>query len=626
MFKKLLLMTIAVLFCLTANVSFSYSQDNEDPFIETINYQGHLIDRDGSTIDDGNYNITFSIYENADDAQPLWSETQNIEIFLGYFNVMLGVENSFANAGIKFDKSYYLGITFENEPEFRPRTMFSFVPYAFTAKKLIFPYKDTIKSDKGIDLTMQTKGVALNINKENGEALVITNTGEKSLPAVMITDDGRGGALRVSAKGLRTSAGIFSSDNQNSRFPTVNIANNGKGSALYLTNTFEPDTMPVIQLVNYSMGYGMLVQSLSEYDNKPAIRVDAMGIGGGASFRILKKDNNEPALVAQNWGLGNVAEFHSYNKDNINPALVVTTVAKGPAASFAVLDKFNDTTALTLITKGTGNTAEIFLDNKASESNALYIESNGTGPVLFSKATNKTNAAYFESNDSSDKATVEIVSNSESPALLATNVKGNSAADFIIPEGKRTKEAVVTVDHLGGGRALYVHSTSNPLEPALYVKKEGINGVAAILNGHVTVNGELRKMSGSFVIDHPLDPDNKLLSHSFVESPDMKNIYDGIVVLDDNGEASVTLPDWFQALNKDFRYQLTCIGSWAQVYISEEINNNTFKIAGGKPGMKVSWMVTGIRHDPWAEQHRIKVEKTKQKKGTYLFPEYYNNK
>jgi len=106
----------------------------------------------------------------------------------------------------------------------------------------------------------------------------------------------------------------------------------------------------------------------------------------------------------------------------------------------------------------------------------------------------------------------------------------------------------------------------------------------------------------------------------------MKNIYDGVVVLDDNGEATVTLPDWFQALNKDFRYQLTCIGSWAQVYISEEINNNTFKIAGGKPGMKVSWMVTGIRHDPWAERHRIKVEKTKQKKGTYLFPEYYNNK
>lgn len=95
----------------------------------------------------------------------------------------------------------------------------------------------------------------------------------------------------------------------------------------------------------------------------------------------------------------------------------------------------------------------------------------------------------------------------------------------------------------------------------------------------------------------------------------MKNIYDGIVVLDDKGEATVILPDWFQALNKDFRYQLTCIGGWAQVYIAEEIQNNKFKIAGGKSGMKISWQVTGIRHDKWAEENRIQVEQQKFPNG-----------
>ncbi|HEY9386381.1 MAG TPA: hypothetical protein VIP70_05030, partial [Nitrososphaeraceae archaeon] len=84
---------------------------------------------------------------------------------------------------------------------------------------------------------------------------------------------------------------------------------------------------------------------------------------------------------------------------------------------------------------------------------------------------------------------------------------------------------------------------------------------AAFLDGNVRITGNLQKAGGSFKIDHPLDPANKYLSHSFVESPDMKNVYDGVVVLDDKGEAEIELPDWFGALNKDFRYQLTAIGA-----------------------------------------------------------------
>ncbi|GIV94152.1 MAG: hypothetical protein WHS83_06470 [Chloroflexus sp.] len=153
----------------------------------------------------------------------------------------------------------------------------------------------------------------------------------------------------------------------------------------------------------------------------------------------------------------------------------------------------------------------------------------------------------------------------------------------------------------------------------------GSTGYAGYFSGRVEVTGNLSKSSGSFKIDHPLDPENKYLYHSFVESPDMKNIYDGVVVLDQNGEAWVELPAWFEALNRDFRYQLTCIGGYAPVYIAQEIQNNRFKIAGGNPGMKVSWQVTGIRHDPYANANRIPVEEDKppHERGTYLHPEVY---
>jgi len=118
------------------------------------------------------------------------------------------------------------------------------------------------------------------------------------------------------------------------------------------------------------------------------------------------------------------------------------------------------------------------------------------------------------------------------------------------------------------------------------------------------------------------DDANKYLYHFSLESDEPANVYSGNVTLDDSGEATVRLPGWFGALNNDFRYQLTCIGGFAQVYIADEISDNQFRIAGGTPGMKVSWQVTGIRHDAFAKAHRVHVEteKTGKERGKYLHP------
>jgi len=159
----------------------------------------------------------------------------------------------------------------------------------------------------------------------------------------------------------------------------------------------------------------------------------------------------------------------------------------------------------------------------------------------------------------------------------------------------------------------------------VYGETDYPGGYAGNFVGNVKISGRLTKGSGSFKIDHPLDPENKYLQHSFVESPDMMNIYNGCVTLNQDGQATVELPEWFEALNKDFRYQLTCIGSFAPVYIAEKISNNCFKISGGKDGMEVSWQITGIRRDPFADKNRIVVEEDKsvEEKGYYLHPEAY---
>jgi hypothetical protein len=155
-----------------------------------------------------------------------------------------------------------------------------------------------------------------------------------------------------------------------------------------------------------------------------------------------------------------------------------------------------------------------------------------------------------------------------------------------------------------GASAIGVYGTSSSGYAGRFIGKVRIDGDLQVL-------GSVSKGGGSFRIDHPLDPKHKYLQHSFVESPDMKNVYDGVVTTDRRGYATVRLPRWFQALNRDFRYQLTPIGDLVLVAVAKEISGNRFTIRTAKPHVKVSWQVTGIRRDPYANAHRIRVVERK---------------
>ena len=150
--------------------------------------------------------------------------------------------------------------------------------------------------------------------------------------------------------------------------------------------------------------------------------------------------------------------------------------------------------------------------------------------------------------------------------------------------------------------------------------------LAGVFGGNVTVTGTLTKGAGSFKIDHPQDPAKKYLSHSFVESPDMMNVYNGNITTDEKGRAVVTMPEYFSALNADFRYQLTVLGEeFAQALVASEMKENKFVIKTSKPNVKISWQVTGVRHDAYANANRIAVEEEKKglEIGAYLHPELF---
>ncbi|MGQ5640486.1 hypothetical protein [Streptomyces sp. EWL5.16] len=190
------------------------------------------------------------------------------------------------------------------------------------------------------------------------------------------------------------------------------------------------------------------------------------------------------------------------------------------------------------------------------------------------------------------------------------------ANDFGQPDGPSTMSLWGSRIGDTGNGVLFISSGGGVID---------VSGRSTRIHGDLDVAGRITKCGDCFKIDHPLDPANKYLSHAVVESPDMLNVYSGTAVTDTGGEATVHLPEYFEALNGDYRYQLTPVGEMAQAVVSREIRDNSFTIRTDKPTVTVSWQVTGVRRDRWAIAHRLvtETEKTERERGYYLTPDVH---
>lgn len=227
------------------------------------------------------------------------------------------------------------------------------------------------------------------------------------------------------------------------------------------------------------------------------------------------------------------------------------------------------------------------------------------------------NAVYGEANGGPQWAFFGINRGSSGNAIA-----GEAHGDGTGVTGRSSMGVGVVGFAVGGGGAYIpragVSGYSEAAPGVAGINNTGGYGVYCV--GSFAVTG-----SKAFQIDHPLDPANAYLNHYCTESPDPLNIYRGNVVLDENGEAWIQLPDYFEAINRDWSYQLTCVGGFAPVYVAQEVQHNRFKVAGGRPGMKISWRVEAVRNDRWMQQHGAPVEQQKPngQRGLYLHPELY---
>ncbi len=245
--------------------------------------------------------------------------------------------------------------------------------------------------------------------------------------------------------------------------------------------------------------------------------------------------------------------------------------------------------------------------------------STSSGGVLSVQDSDPNATALYVASTSPNFAVGAVRGDATATTGQAIGVLGTTAGTQINAVGVRgdafTNGSAIGVAGIADGAGTY----------GVLAQAMGASSTAGYFLGNVDVTGTLSKGAGSFKIDDPIDPANKFLYHSFVESPDMMNIYNGNVVTDAQGFAVVTMPAWFEALNRDFRYQLTVIGQFAQAIVAKEMAGGSFTIQTDKPDVKVSWQVTGIRQDPYANAHRIPVEQEKaaNERGNYLHPELY---
>ena len=576
---------------------------------QKINYQGYLTDPQGTPIDD-TVSIVFSIYSQASGGMALWTETRSVTLTDGVFSVDLGSSTPIT---LPFDTQYYLGIRIGSDSEMTPRQPMTSVGYAFRAKEA-----DSVK-DNAVT-TAVIANDAVTTDKISDDAI----SGDKIAPAAITSTNIANGAVGSSQIGDGT------------------IATEDLADVAVTVDKISPTIISSIDGVTNDGGNVDLEagSNITITPDDDANKITIASTGGGSS--LWTESGGNVYRDSGNVGIGTTSpQFKlSFGTDPFTPWKIALWDEVNNFYGFGLyigrLTFFtNNTEKMTILDNGnvgigtSSPVSKLTVEGPSNDFAFVTINQTGdpmwTGLVLDRAGIQKW---FIGMSHVSDDLLFRRSASSNDMVITAS---GNVGIGTMSPGEKLTVAAQGhalhaisdTGDGVSGqsssGRGVYGISSTG--EAVFGIS----NGYAGYFAGNVYVNGNVSKSSGSFKIDHPLDPENKYLQHSFVESPDMMNVYNGNVLLDEKGEAWVDLPDWFEALNRDFRYQLTCIGGFAPVYIAQEISENRFKIEGGNPQMKVSWQVSGIRQDVYARANPINVEEEKppEEHGYYLYPELY---
>ena len=411
-----------------------------------------------------------------------------------------------------------------------------------------------------------------------------------------VTSTGTGMGVQVSLDGViaQDTAGVYID---------ATAANTNSGSNVFrVRESSTSSTDDTVRIDSYSSGHGLLLEKYDVLD---------------ASKYALYVYSNQ---IQTNDHLVKIWQDHS---SSTKAALYVETDGAGPAVRIVANSSTNLQEALRLNGGAADSSSGPFLGFGGDHSDTTW-RTGGIGTIQTGYGSDYKSDMVFYTNDGGGVETI-------TEKMILTD-------DGRLGIGTSNPNGPFHVQTSQGGIYFATDSTDNWIESTdaaesaardltISGHSAGNIGTLTLQATNVAISGDLSKGSGSFRIDHPLDPYNKYLQHSFVESPEMRNLYLGQAQTS-GGKVTIELPEWWTALNgedkNEYTYHFTPIGSPEILYVSKEIENEQFEVrtASGRD-VKFSWQVTAIRHDAYADARRIEVEleKDEKHKGKVKYPE-----
>jgi len=644
-----------------------------------LNFSGTLTDVNGQPLT-GVVGVTFSLYQEQQGGPPLWMETQNVEPDkTGHYSVLLGSAtrqglpmNMFASG-----EARWLAIAVQGEPE-RPRVLMVSVPYALKAVDA-----ETIggKPASAFMLaptsTSQSNSAVIGKSSAPPPALGGSGTTDFIPRWTSSTNLGNSSIFQSSGSkigiGTTTPAALLDVNGKTDLRGTLTLVPSGSTPTIAINgSTFSVDNTGLVHFISGQTfpGAGTITGV------KAGTGLTGGGTTGKVTLSLLTSCATSQVLqwngttwVCSNAGTGTITRVTAGtdltgggNSGNITLNLDTTKVAQLNTTNAFTADQTvsGSVTATSFFGNGAGLTnvnaallggvaasafAQLGANNTFTGSEQRFNNTVIVGPItsftegqLAAGATSPNNPAFGAvgftvASGSSLNGGSGIVSFGGSGDTTTTFNTGGAG---ISGEGGTGFNGGIGVAGLGAGGGPccigsadgdggFFEGGSNSFSSGDGVFGLTGSGFAGNFSGSINVTGQIFAGVKDFRIDDPLDPANKYLTHSSVESSEMMNIYTGNITTDGQGNATVPLPAWFEVLNTDFRYQLTVIGQFAQAIVARKIANNQFTIRTNVPNVEVSWQVTGVRQDVFAKAHPLVVEEEKETRlrGFYIHPELY---
>jgi hypothetical protein len=529
-----------------------------------INYQGKLTDAATGEPIEGSQSITFRVFDASEGGTELWSEIQTITPdSSGVISLILGQTNPL---DVVFDGPIWLEVEVEGEV-LSPRREIVSVPYAFRAAACDslggFDPGDYAPADHDHEY-----GDGHSLDADDGDpvdALYVDGSGN-----VGVGTDEPGVLLHVyggPAGGGSPAGG-----------PEIVVEDDGNARISLLTPN---DAFPGL--------------TFGDPEDSEAGKII---YSHGSDHMRFVTDGTDRLTIT---GEGDVGIGTAVPEERLHVTGTVKAAASGDTA--AVIGE-------TTVTEYTVNYGGYFTAREG-QGEGVHAEGNlygvsAVGNVAVRAISKQTGGFGVYGNATAGGRGVGGYASND----YSTGVEGNSSGTIL----SRGVSGSVLEDH-SSNYAIYGTTFSNS------------NSYAGYFDGRVHVAGNLTKSGGSFLIDHPDDPENRILRHSFVEGPEMLLIYKGRASLQE-GMTTVELPGYFEGLAhpEGREIVLTCVGGYSPLYLDGEIADGRFTVrsAGGAADQEFSWIVYAVRNDAWAQQNRLPVEEDKTPDGEFKTGEYLN--